>query len=237
MIMTPDAFMDGYMGSVDVGAGIAAVGAVLVLILVIGLICLGFSLLCYIFQSLGLYRVAKRRGIRNGWLAWLPIGNMWILGSIADQYRYVAKGQVKSRRKILLGLSIACMVLSGLSGVIAFGIGLAAGIAGDMNAVAGLLTPVLVSVVIWIIAVVAMIFQYIAYYDLYRSCDPDDSVLFLVLSILFPVAIPFFVFALRNKDRGMPPRKDVAAQQTNLEEDYAQLPEEPVAQPEEFEDL
>ena len=237
MIMTPDAFVDGYIDGVDVGAGIAAVGAVLVLVLVIGLICLGFSLLCYIFQSLGLYRIAKRRGIRNGWLAWLPIGNMWILGSIADQYRYVAKGQVKSRRKILLGLSIACMALSGLSGVIAFGIGLAAGMTGDMKAVAGMLAPLLAAVIIWVIAVVAMVFQYIACYDLYRSCDPDDSLLFLVLSILFPVAVPFFIFAMRNKDRGMPPRKDTVTPQTCPAEEYAELTDAPVAQPEEFEDL
>lgn len=234
MVMTPDMFANGYMPDVDMGTGMAALGAVLVFFLVIALICFGFGILCYIFQSLGLYRIAKRRGIRNGWLAWLPVGNMWILGSIADQYRYVAKGQVKNRRKILLGLTIAIMVLSGLGSVIGFAIGVAAGLGGNLNTLA---LAALIPVIAGIVSVVASVFQYIVCYDLYRSCDPDDSVLFLVLSILFPVAVPFFIFAMRNKDRGMPPRKDVAAQQTNLEEDYAQLPEEPVAQPEEFEDL
>lgn len=237
MIMTPDVFADGYMDRVNVGTGFAAVGAVLVLVLVIALLCLGLALLCYIFQSLGLYRIAKRRGIRNGWLAWLPVGNMWILGSIADQYQYVAKGQVKNRRKILLGLSIACMVLSGLGNVISFVLSMTAGMTGDTNSAAGFMISVLVSVIIWVIAIVAMVFQYIAYYDLYCSCDPDDSVLFLVLSILFSVAIPFFVFALRNKDRGMPPRKDAVTQETCPVEEYLELTDEPVAQPEEFEDL
>jgi hypothetical protein len=32
----------------------------------------------------------------------------------------------------------------------------------------------------------------------------------LILSILFPVAEPFMVFACRNKDEGMPPRRVVS---------------------------
>lgn len=233
MGMTPDMIIDDYMGIMEVGTGIA-VSAILAVLLVIGLLCLGFVLLCYIFQSLGLYRIAKRRGIRNGWLAWLPVGNMWILGSIADQYQYVAKGRVKNRRKILLGMNIACMILSGLGSTISFALGLAAGFSGNMDSLA---LSILLSVILWVISMVAIVYQYIAYYDLYRSCDPEDSVLFLVLSILFSVAVPFFVFALRNKDRGMPPRKDSVVSETCPAEEYAELTDAPVAQPEEFEDL
>lgn len=58
-----------------------------------------------------------------------------------------------------------------------------------------------------IISIVLMVFQYIALYDLFCSCNPENSTMFLVLSILFGVARPFFIFADRNKDLGMPPRK------------------------------
>ena len=45
---------------------------------------------------------------------------------------------------------------------------------------------------------------YIALYKVYKSCDPKHAVLFLVLSIIFNITLPFFVFACRNKDLGMP---------------------------------
>ena len=41
----------------------------------------------YVFTSLALYTIAKRRGINHPWLSWIPVANVWILGSIADQYR------------------------------------------------------------------------------------------------------------------------------------------------------
>ena len=64
------------------------------------------SLAAYVFSSLAIYTIAQRRGIRHAWMAWIPMLNVWILGSISDQYRYVVKGQIKSKRKVLLALNI-----------------------------------------------------------------------------------------------------------------------------------
>lgn len=66
----------------------------------------------YIFLAVGLYTMAKRRGIRNPWLAWIPVANMWLLGCLSDQYQYVALGQQKNKRKTLLTLEIVVMVLA-----------------------------------------------------------------------------------------------------------------------------
>ena len=60
----------------------------------------------YVLTSLGLYTIAKRRAINKAWLAWIPVVNCWLIGCISDQYRYVVKGQVKSKRKSLLALTI-----------------------------------------------------------------------------------------------------------------------------------
>ena len=49
-----------------------------------------------------------------------------------------------------------------------------------------------------------------AIYDVYRSLDPKNSVMYLVLSIVFPVTEPCFLFFNRNKDAGMPPRRQPA---------------------------
>jgi hypothetical protein len=69
------------------------------------------SLAVYVFTALSLYTIAARRGIKNPWLAWIPYANVWLLGCIADQYRAVARGQTKYRRRVLLFTEIAGVVI------------------------------------------------------------------------------------------------------------------------------
>lgn len=69
------------------------------------------SVASYVLLSWGLYAIAKRRGIHKPWLAWIPVVNIWILGCISDQYRQVARGQVKAKRKALLTLTIITYAL------------------------------------------------------------------------------------------------------------------------------
>ena len=53
-----------------------------------------------------------------------------------------------------------------------------------------------------------MIVYFITLNDIYNSCSARNGTVFLVLSILFSVLVPFFFFALRKKDGGMPPRRE-----------------------------
>ena len=189
----------------------------------LGLIILGYlvamlvstlvSIVFYVLQSVGFYSIAKRRGIHHPWLAWIPVGNMWILGSISDQYQFVAKGRVKSRRKTLLGLQIAITVCVVLCGVAGFFLGFFAteaemsGMTTGTEMVGPALLLIAAYLALFVISVVLCVFQYIACYDLFTSCSPNNGVLFLVLSILFNITLPIFIFALRKKDGGMPPRR------------------------------
>lgn len=40
------------------------------------------TLILYILVSIGLYNLARERGIENPWLAWIPFTNLYILGRI-----------------------------------------------------------------------------------------------------------------------------------------------------------
>ena len=194
-------------------AGVLA-GAALLYLLTFAL-----GITVYILQSIGLYSIANRRGIKHPWMAWLPVTNMWILGSIADQYQYVVKGQVRNRRKVLLGLNIAIIALEIVMTILLVGMFVntifsipSMEYMYDWEILELVLTPLLskvgVALVIYIVAIITIVFQYICYYNLFASCDPEHRVLFTVLSILFSVTLPFFIFACRKKDLGMPPRKD-----------------------------
>lgn len=203
---TPDAFDTGASEAIG-----GALGAFLGFFLVFYLLILAFGIVSYVLQSLGMYTIAKRRGIHNPWLAWVPVGNMWILGSISDQYQYVAKGRVRNRRKLLMGLTIAMLLVSVFMSVSAFvsAFSEAAGMdAGEVVFGATMGIVLITWIVIAVVSVVAMVIQYMALYDLYVSCEPSNGVLYLVLSIFVSVALPFFIFACRKKDLGMPPRKE-----------------------------
>ena len=192
------------------GAGFAA------LYTVYSMVASSFGIALYVLRALGLYSIAKRRGINHPWMSWVTVLDLWVLGCISDQYQYVVNGNVRNKRKWLLGLSIAMAVLyivfAVLIGVAVFGaVGGMTGSMSDNLLVATLLGPVMGLVVGLIplvgIAIAVMAIRYVAMYDLYTSCSPQNNVLFLVLSIFFTVTEPFFLFFIRNKDEGMPPRR------------------------------
>ena len=172
----------------------------------------------YVLRSIGLYAIAKRRGISNPWLAWIPVAWVWVLGSISDQFRYVTKAQVKNKRITLLVMELIQFVVSIVMTVlmvIAFidFIEVAEMAVSEealaMQGVTLALKVLGVCAVIGALALATTIIRFIALYDVYMSVNPANAVLFLVLSILFSITEPFFIFFNRKKDGGMPPRCDV----------------------------
>ncbi len=176
-----------------------------------------YSIAVYILHALGLYTIANRRGIHHPWLAWVPLGNVWILGSISDQYRYVARGQVKNRRKVLLAIAIIVIVIALAVSVLAIVLMVNAinaeitGASIDAQIMPLAIGMLICSLVIMALSVIDLVIEYMCYYDLFVSCTPDNGVVFLVLGIVFSFLLPFFVFAVRKKDLGMPPRKQPVA--------------------------
>lgn len=185
--------------------------------LIIGLVSGVIGIALYVMMSWGMYSISKRRGISKPWLSWIPLGNSWMLGAISDHYQLAAKGKNTSRRKVLLGLSFgvlaaAAAVMAGYVVMMVVAAGQLVVPASDPAASGGssMLILVLILLVMFLflllevaIAVAYMVFTYIALFDLFRSCNPDTGVLFLILSIVLGIN-GFFVFLDRNKDLGMP---------------------------------
>ena len=174
------------------------------------------SIASYVLTALALYTIARRRGLKSPWLAWIPIADCWLLGSLSDQYRYVVKGEHKSKRKLLLFFRILITIMQvSLMGLLVNLCFHAVGNAfwGTMteDRVFQILHQALNLLVVCLpligVSIAYAVFRYMALYDIYKSLDPANCVLFLVLSILFGVTEPFFLFFSRNKDDGMPPRK------------------------------
>ena len=183
-----------------------------------GLLTNGFSSLwgiaAYVLTALALYSLAQRRGIKNAWLSWVPVVNCWIIGSLSDQYRYVVKGEVKNKRKTLLILNIVNGVLgvAMVIGVIVMAVtGIQSAMGGRDDLLSGIMGMVFgvlaLSLPMIGVSIAVAVVHFMALYDIYTSCQPQNNVLFLVLSIIFRITEPVFLFICREKDEGMPPRK------------------------------
>ena len=219
MALYPDAYMMEELMLTVVSALASSIPSIL------------FGIATYVLSSLALYTLATRRGLGRAWLSWIPVLNVWIIGSLSDQYRYVAKGQIKSKRKILLWLNILSAGLSAVMVVLCV-VMAADAVKGAMYGLSEeVLTEMILGPVFGIlgvslplvgIAIAAAVVRYMAMYDVYTSMDPGNSVMFLVLSILFNVTECFFLFFNRNKDEGMPPRRDAPVY--SIPQQYTQEP-------------
>ena len=192
----------------DAEASIAVLGSMLIISLVIGLI-------FYIFESVGLYTLAKRRGIHNPGLAWVPVARDWVMGSLSDQYA-MRLGQNKSYRKVLpaLGAVVTVLAVLVLSFTIQFMVRLATGDPvlyaqlyqasnNPEEAVLLIFGSVVPFVsILYIVGIVYMVFYFITLYKLFQSCRPGSAVGYLLLSIFLSFLRPFLIFACRNSDEG-----------------------------------
>jgi len=160
------------------------------------------SVAIYVFTALSLHTIARRRGISAPWLAWVPVANLWVLGSISDQYRYLTQGQMKHKRVTLLVWK--CVSYAMIAGVVVSAFLVVAG--ESVGAIVTLLSLVFVMLVL---AIVYVVLYFMALYDVYASCDPQNAALYLVLSIFFRFLVPVFLFISRDMEKGMPPRKPV----------------------------
>ena len=210
----------------------------------------GLGVIVYVLQALALYTIAKRRGIKKPWMAWIPLVNVWILGSISDQYQYVVKRQVKNKRKVLLGLNIAMAALIVLLivaiiwlivALIMTGVSLELFSDGNMpgsnldavaldalaDEIGVLLLICLLALPLLVLSIMQTVYFYIAMYDVFCSCEPKNSTLYLVLSIVGNVVVEgaycIFLMRCKDKDLGMPPRKVEVVTPSEIPED---IPEE-----------
>lgn len=205
-----------YYGNEAYEAMLPLLSTVIAIVLAVGVLGGLVKLVMYVIRSLSLYAISRRRGIANPWLSWVPVGQEWVIGSLSDQYKYLTQGRNQSRRKILLGLKLAALVLGMISAgvgvtnvigqVVAIGYGPLTEEAA-MGIIAPLVTTMVVGVVSFAVDVAAYVFRQMSMYDLYKSCDPRNAVVYEVFGILFGVTEPFFLLFCRNKDGGMPPRK------------------------------
>lgn len=149
----------------------------------------GVLAVSYVIQAIALFTMARRRFLKGAWIAFLPVGHLWLLGSLADHYQYVTHRKICKKRMLLpiLGGALALAVL--LQGFQPHGSPWYA----LVSTVADLMMLVFILVKSW------------SLYSIYESCDPGISVAYTMWSALVCVIAPVLLLTTFTKDYGMPP--------------------------------
>lgn len=170
-----------------------------------------FSLAIYILTAYSLYAIAKRRGLTNPFLAWIPVAQLWTLGAISDDYLLKKDGVKKSKRKILIVLEIVnvvlcivMMVLLAIFVVSAMDAGLSSDLEEFSGVIGSMLGMMLALLAVSGVSIAVAVVRYMALYDIYCSCDPGNAVLFLLLNIFIGITQPILLLVSHKKDDGMP---------------------------------
>ena len=171
------------------------------------------SVTAYILQAVALYTIAYYRGFFRPWLAWIPVGNMWMLGALSDQYQHKVHGKMKNKRKVLLGISLtaAILVVLLIVGLFTGAIAMEPRLEEDPVPVdtGATFEPIIVMLLSFALSVcliagciIYLVYFYMALYDVFRSCQPKHAMLYLVLSLVgnFVINGAYSIFLMLCKD-------------------------------------
>ena len=184
----------------SMGSAFAILGVGLI---VFYLLILAYAVLGYVFQSLALYRIAKNRNLRYPGLAWVPVANTWLIGSIVDYHSSINSGIDRKWRKALLAIGIIFSASLFLFYMFYFVLGFSM-VFGNMSA-AGLIIPlILILLVVSLSSVANSICTMICFYKIYEDIVPLKAVKYLLLTILVPLGGPICLFIASKSMIGVP---------------------------------
>lgn len=152
-------------------------------VLVYFLFAFGVLAVMFVLQGLGLWRMAKNAGISHAWVAFLPLGNGYILGLLADRSRYTYTGKAPR-----LGLAFWLPIAQALAVVSMMGVfGLALG-RYPFN-----FMVVLFVGTFFLGSALSVGLNLFCVYYIFKDYAPENAVLYTIVGILFNI---YWVFLL-----------------------------------------
>ena len=172
-----------------------------------------FSLAVYVITAITMYVIAKRRGIDKPWMAWVPVGQLWLLGAISDHYQFAVRRNKSGNRKTLFWLQLVAIALLVFALILVADVtnlrlridaGMPDSTSLQQRIVIELKGLVVLGLLLLVTTVLLVGFEYVALYDLFRSCDPANGLLYLLLSFFVSIAMPVLLLVVYGKDDGLP---------------------------------
>lgn len=189
-----------------------AVAAVLSIIMIVVAVVLIFAVVSYVFRAVGLYTIAKRRGERYPWLAFIPFARAYLQGEVAGSITLKNKkisnpGIWKLVVPIIAGAvsSVFFTILSSIAGIGGMMVGFSSSGYG-INFGVGTIMFLIVFLVIWTVASVIYEAAYRVLCVLINMqifgyfTSRNMAVAHAVLSAMVPLYESICFFVMRNRD-------------------------------------
>jgi len=141
----------------------AILGGFIFIIAILGII-------LYIIMALGMQTMARKLGIENPWIAWIPVVSAYTLGRIAGD-------KITIFNKVIPKLGLVLLIGGIAIGAISF--------IPYINVLAGIAYAIV---------------YYVALFKVYRIFAEDSAVLYLVFSIIINVTAPFFIYSASKRE-------------------------------------
>lgn len=172
------------------------VGALAVFIMIVALVGVGVGIVFYILKSLGLMRMAERRGIPNAWMGWIPFADMFLYGSIADDVNLKLGGKSTQFRYYALAASIVNIFTSSnyVSNVTDI-------LEGNYNSYnySSLISFNWGSLLSWAVILLYVYVFYMILQDYKPETAKNNAIVGGIISIIFFNIIFLWIFFIRNK--------------------------------------
>lgn len=173
----------------------------------------------YLLESISVYKMAKSAEIKNPWLAFIPVANDWVFGTLAEKYKK-KNGTKSARFGIILPVLEGIVLIETIALTIFTVISIKeiTGYALDAVNTSSEMAPEqfmsLIPVIILYFALMAVAFAYavvffIALWRVYYSFDKSNATLYIVLSVIFTISVPIILFIIRNRKPEFDPHNNM----------------------------
>lgn len=173
----------------------------------------------YLLESISVYKMAKSAEIKNPWLAFIPVANDWVFGTLAEKYKK-KNGTKSARFGIILPVLEGIVLIEAIALTIFTVISIKeiTGYALDAVNTSSEMAPEqfmsLIPVIILYFALMAVAIAYavvffIALWRVYSSFDKPNATLYIVLSVVFTISVPIILFIIRNRKPEFDPHNNV----------------------------
>lgn len=171
----------------------------IIVYLIVMALCWGISIAQYVLHSMALYKISKKRNLKNSFLAWIPVASYWTLGNIADDID--GDRNLKSKfRKVLLTLGIILIGAAILFFIVFFvlmAVAAMASVNGYMPETTSITVAIIMYAVLIPLAFASMateVIMYLCYFKIYEGILPEKRIKYFLLSMLVPLALPICLY-------------------------------------------
>ena len=142
------------------------------------------SILSYVLHAYGLYTIAKRRGHKDPWMAWVPFASRYLYADLISRDLEIGRFTLRNFPIFFTFSQVGISILS----YVAF-----------FTAMIPIIGWIIGGLFFLALVVFSAVAETYVSYRFYRKLFFDQVILFTILSAVVPLAEPIILFAIRNR--------------------------------------